>query len=196
MKREIIFVDFENIQNLNFKKRDGVDSHIILFVGSKQNSLNIETLINLMSASEFNIVKVEASTKNALDFTLSIEVGRFHEREEIDTKFIVVSKDRGFEAVKTYIKMSGREIELLSDIHPKKAKVVVPKIDEERGEFLISHFSRENFPRATRLETLKNQIASIFRSEQIKESEVDAIVKYLQSVHFLKVNDKKIIYSH
>ncbi len=201
MKREIFFVDFENIQNLQFKKRDDIESEIILFAGSKQSSLQIETLINLMSASLFKIVKVDATTKNALDFTLSIEVGSHHETEDIDTKFIIVSQDKGFEAVRLYIQNSGREIELRSNFHKENPKPKVGKTSNQYhqrvitlGQEVIKRYSQPNFSRAGKVETFKNQISSLFRKEALKKEEIEDILHYLQDSRFIRIEKSSVIY--
>jgi hypothetical protein len=205
MKKEIFFVDFENIQNLHFKKKDGVQSSIILFVGSKQSSLNIDTLINLMSAFEFKIIKVEATTKNALDFSLSIEIGVNHQKEDLSVKFIIVSKDRDFEAVSSYMKNSGREIELQSNI----AKTVVPvekreplitnkHLQEDKvaifGKKVIEKFSLKNFSKAGKISTLENQILSMFKGDNLTKNELSKVIDYLQNVKFLRIEANNIIY--
>ncbi len=224
MKKEIIFIDFENIQNIRFRKNKNVESHIVLFVGSKQSHINIDTLVNLTSGATFKVIKVNHGRKNALDFYLAVEMGRYHEREDIETKFKVVSNDRDFDTLVEYFKRDGRDVELVSsrDKMPQSnrdtdvmSRKIFPysykeqesysgdfslsnrDIDMVRGDQIINHFENSNSTRASRLETLHNQIASHFKRDGITPDEVNSIIDYLKKIGYIAIDqNNRVLYTH
>ena len=225
MVKEILFIDFENIQTYDFKHLVGANTHVILFVGSKQVNINIDTLVDLMSGLAFDVVKIRTRTKNALDFSLSIEVGRFHEIEDLTTEFKIISNDKGFEAVASYITNHGRKIQLISNKNidknskqdVKKPVYKVPEFEEsvlkeleenevdEVEEFskyktladkVIHHFDTSKISKATKVKTLSNQIRSILKADKVKHSDTFKIIEYLKNIGYLSIYNTKVIYTN
>ncbi|HIC10931.1 MAG TPA: NYN domain-containing protein [Campylobacterales bacterium] len=211
MKKEIIFIDFENVQNINFKPNRNIESHIILFVGLKQTHINTDVLAKLTKGATFRVVKVNSTRKNALDFYLAIELGRYHEREDIKTKFKVVSNDRDFSSCIDYISQDGRDVEIISSNIPKSnsemqkdseknsetASLLMSNrhVNSARGDRFINHLENSNSTRATKLNGLRNQIGAYFRGEQIQPNDIDYIIRHLQKSDYISIDDNgNVIY--
>ncbi|MBX7120611.1 MAG: hypothetical protein K1X42_00630 [Opitutaceae bacterium] len=106
-----IFVDFENVQEINLNMPTNVAMSLVLFVGEKQRSLKTDLVEQLLSrAANIQLVRLTSSGKNALDFTLAYHLGRTMAGAPTEY-FHVVSKDKGFDVLVEHLKGQGHKIE-------------------------------------------------------------------------------------
>jgi len=92
-----VFVDFENVHQVDLTLIGAKSVSFTLMVGAKQTKLDSDLVEKLMAhASSVQLVKLMSSGKNALDFTLAYSLGR---AAFADPKacFHIVSKDGGFD---------------------------------------------------------------------------------------------------
>jgi hypothetical protein len=92
-----VFVDFENVQQIDSSVIGSKAVYFTLLLGAKQSKLDVALVEKLMEhAASVQLIRLTSSGKNALDFALAYYVGRAVSANP--AAFIhIVSKDTGFE---------------------------------------------------------------------------------------------------
>jgi hypothetical protein len=91
-----VFVDFENVPEVDLAAIGGQPVQVTLLIGNKQKKIDLELVEQIQQfAAQVKLVKVGASGHNALDMTLACYLGRAIERAPRAT-FAIVSKDKDF----------------------------------------------------------------------------------------------------
>ena len=99
-----VFVDFENVHEIDFAALGSKPVHYTLLLGAKQTRLDaglVEELIRHAGAVE--LIRLTSSGKNALDFALAYYVGRAAVADP-GGYFHIVSKDQGFDPLIEHLK--------------------------------------------------------------------------------------------
>src|SRR5215203_563993 len=93
---QFVFVDFENVQEVDLEGIRDQPVHVILLVGKNQRKIDLQLAKQLMEfTAQVRIIEVGASGRNALDLTLACYLGRCIERNPA-ALFAIVSKDKDF----------------------------------------------------------------------------------------------------
>lgn len=101
-----IYVDFENVK---IKGLDGLDEltendTLYLFYSKNAETLTVPIHESIKN-SKANIETIECSTgSNAMDFVISTLLGSHVKTDEDKTKYFIVSKDKGYQAIIDYWK--------------------------------------------------------------------------------------------
>lgn len=118
MTKHLLLVDYENVQQIDLSILD--DSYrAIIFVGATQKPPKAATTKG--TAHRFNRVdfqRIAGSGKNALDFHIAFHLGRTFETAP-DTVCIVVSRDKGYDALLRHLNNSGlqsRRVESFNEL--------------------------------------------------------------------------------
>ena len=91
-----VFVDFENVQEVDLEAVRDQPVHVTLLVGKNQRKIDLQLAKQLMEfTAQVRIIEVGASGRNALDLTLACYLGRCIERTS-GGLFAIVSKDKDF----------------------------------------------------------------------------------------------------
>jgi hypothetical protein len=178
VRKNYIFIDYENVQPDSIAGLDKGNFYILLFLGSSQTKLGtnlVKTLQPLGSRVEY--VTMTSSGKNALDFHIAFYIG---ERAAIepDAYFHIVSKDTGFDPLIQHLKdrnilasrsSSINEISILQKSSlktlPERTSVVKARLAQMEGK-------------PSTVKTLSSTINSLFQ-KTLSEDEVDMVVKDL-----------------
>lgn len=111
------FIDAENVGYLIPHRIHKLDK-IFVFLGRGMSSSAYLDKLRLRGLSEpyydrFYFTKIDnpVSPKNALDFCLTLYLGRMDAITDISTKFIVYSKDKGFDVPIERLRVFGRACE-------------------------------------------------------------------------------------
>ena len=126
MSPTYILIDFENVQPdaADLKLIRGEDYRVRVFHGARQNKFDA-ALVKALQPLGDNVeyIQCERSGKNALDFHLAFYLGRLVEEgiaaspaSKQKSRFIIVSKDGGFDALLGHIESLGHEIRRVTDI--------------------------------------------------------------------------------
>src|SRR5580698_9329683 len=92
-----VFVDFENVPEVDLGLVAGKPAHVMLLLGKHQKKLDIGLVQQIRRlAEQIELVEVGASGHNALDLTLAYYLGRAVQRDP-EAQFYVVSKDSDFD---------------------------------------------------------------------------------------------------
>jgi hypothetical protein len=115
MELTYIFVDFENVQPPDMGLLSGDHYQLRIFRGPHQNKLDFDIAESLQPhGSRVQYIKSDKQGKNALDFHIAFYMGRLIEELEADgspacknTRFVVISKDGGFDALMSHVQSLG-----------------------------------------------------------------------------------------
>ena len=115
MERTHILIDFENVQPQDMSLLRGDQYRVIIFRGPHQNKLDFDMAESLQPlGSNVTHVQSDRQGKNALDFHIAFYLGRLLQEhvgngspERKTAKFIVVSKDGGFDTLLSHVQALG-----------------------------------------------------------------------------------------
>jgi hypothetical protein len=191
---EYIYVDYENVQNINvdvLKKT----SKLILILGSEQTK-NLSKLIQKTQKLKKRIewVQLKGKGKNALDFFVTFYLGRDITLNK-EKKFIIYSKDTGYDVLISYLKKEKINIKRTSKFNNIYKGMTLEKIDmgdKMKNEVVnkLIKISKEKRPKKRK--SLKNFIASIQRNAS--EKEINSIIKKLLEKNFIREENGLILY--
>ena len=105
-----VFVDFENVQQMDLARECEFPMSLVLMVGEKQKSLKMDLVVPLLAkAADVQLIRLTVSGRNALDFALAYHLGRVM-ADNPSGYFHIVSKDRDFDALVKHVKGQGHRI--------------------------------------------------------------------------------------
>jgi hypothetical protein len=105
-----VFVDFENVTEIDLGAVKGKPVHVTLLIGKKQTWLDL-TLVRQIHQlhAQVDLVEVGASGHNALDLTLTYYLGRTVQRAP-GAHYHIVSKDKDFEPMIGHARGEGIKV--------------------------------------------------------------------------------------
>jgi hypothetical protein len=99
-----VFVDFENVQQIDVSVIGTKSVNFTLLLGAKQTKMDAGLVEKLMvHAASVQLVRLASSGKNALDFTLAYYVGRTVSADPA-AYIHIVSKDTGFDPLVEHLR--------------------------------------------------------------------------------------------
>lgn len=110
------FIDYENVHESGFEGVEALSDGdaVTIFISSVSHKISLVVLETLLRKNcDLNIIHTIGTGKNNLDFQLIAEVGYQIGRQANATKaprFVIISKDRGYENVVTVFSKRGVEI--------------------------------------------------------------------------------------
>lgn len=106
-----IFVDFENVQDVDLTLAKDKSVHVTLLIGAKQTKVPTKLATQLHTfAAQVAPIEVGGSGRNALDLTLAMYLGREIERHP-QANFVIVSRDQDFDPMIAHLKAAGARVE-------------------------------------------------------------------------------------
>jgi len=106
-----IFVDFENVQDVDLERVRGKPVHVTLLIGAKQTKVPTKLATQLHAfAAQVKPIEVGGSGRNALDLTLAMYLGREIEQHP-EANFVIVSRDQDFDPMLTHLENAGAHVE-------------------------------------------------------------------------------------
>ncbi len=164
MRTNYVLVDFENVQPEGIEALAADHFKLLIFVGANQSKLpfGIASAVQKLG-SRAQYVKISGNGPNALDFHISLYIGRLSCMEP-DAFFHVVSKDKGFDPLIQHLKEIGvfsARAERLADIPAIKVQSKLSA--EERCAMFVARLAQTNSGRPRSLKTLRSAIATFFQ---------------------------------
>ncbi|MDB6069743.1 MAG: hypothetical protein JWL81_914 [Verrucomicrobiales bacterium] len=127
-----VFVDFENVHEIDFTVLSNRPATFTILVGAKQTRMDMKLVEEMMRhAGAVHLIRLTSSGKNALDFTLAYYVGR---AAAVDPSayFHIISKDTGFDPLVEHLRSHQVHIRRHADFssltfsHPSKSQQQSP----------------------------------------------------------------------
>ena len=191
MAQELLLVDFENVQQVDFSLLDE-STNVILFVGASQKSIPIELVTSAQKlGARVDWQRVEGNGSNALDFHIACHLGRVLETAR-NTSCVVLSKDKGFDPLLRQLNKTGlrcRRINSLLEIDPKVALAENPNY--ERVIDILRRSEKKSRPRKRK--TLSQHILAMFQ-KKIPQGDVDRVIDLLFANKMISESNTTISY--
>lgn len=190
-RQNFIFVDYENIHEVDLSLISGKPVTVILGVGKQQKTLPKELVRDMMTyRDQVEMVENEHVGKNALDFVLTYEVARYvHSNPK--GYFTIVSKDKGFDALVKHLfsrKVFASRVEVFSKIPILDAtdygSLSVPVLANQYWQWIKTTSS----PRAKKRSKLLSQINNQF-GKSLSGEKCEAVVERLKKMSRISVSE-------
>ncbi len=105
-----VFVDFENVPEVDLTLIEGRPVHVTLMIGKNQKKIDLPLVQQIRRlAAQVELVEVGASGRNALDLTLSYYLGQAVLRAP-NALFCIVSRDKDFEPMIAHVSAKGTKV--------------------------------------------------------------------------------------
>jgi len=195
-----VFVDFENVQVIDFAVLGTKPATYTLLLGAKQGRLDSGLVEELMKrAGSVELIRLTSSGKNALDFALAYYVGR---AAVVDPTghFHIVSKDKGFDPLIEHLKSRRirayrhSDFSTLSFSGQPKAATAAP-LPEPSLERALQHLKKNPNNRPKREKTLVSHLKSML-GKTATESDAKALLGLLKKQGHLKITEKGSVSYH
>ncbi len=208
---DAIFVDFENIREIDLHLIQGKPVKVFIFVGKRHSTIPEDLLRSLTdSFPQVELIAAQCSGKNALDFILAYQIG-VESVKNPQKIFHILSRDQGFDALVLHLEAqkisvtrheSFKAIPILGGIGAiigknresvqesnqvtVKDSAQIPLRAIERIEDMRERFSR-NLSRPRRKDTLFSHIHIRF-GKKLSEIELQEIVDGLVNRRVIEID--------
>ncbi len=185
-----VFVDYENVHDVDLDLVGGKQSIVHLVLGEKHTKLPLEMVERLVKYSDqVRLVKAGSSGKNALDFVLAYRVG-VEAVADPNGFFHIVSKDTGFDALIVHL----RKHHILARRDETFAKAfdageAPPVAAPDRVKLVTKRLTKNKTNRPKRKKTLLSQINSYFQ-KKLNDAELEEVVQALIADQVIVIGSK------
>lgn len=216
MKKNVILIDYENVQKHNLRPLLEHDVLIKVFHGENQKFTSEFTRLALEFGREkFELVGIKGQGKNAADFHIAYFIGKLS-KEIPNSLFHIISRDTGFKVLADFlnqvqgipcrVESSIADMPLLKPVapaikpHESAAKPFLPMARPVAEKTTLDWYAlvkgrltdaRAHKPKKKK--TLRNQIISICK-RKINEIEADGIMQRLVDNRVIECRGESIIY--
>jgi len=190
--KEVLLVDYENVQNIDLKAIKSTSLEIKIFVGKSQNKIPFELVSNAQTFGErIEWIKIDGNGNNALDFHIAYYLGKFI-TEKYGARYIILSKDKGFDPLVRYINNGGNKCQRINSIlelngnNNNVESMPIEKIIQN-----LKKIQKNKRPRSRR--TLITHISNLLKNE--KDVNIDAVIDTLFMKDAVSEENKRIKYN-
>ena len=114
-----LFIDYENLQNIRLTDLNRENLHVLIFVGKNQHAIPFGLVTDAqLFGDRLEWIKIEREGRNNLDFHICFVMGQLDTKLDKNAAFVVLSRDKGFDAVVQYINGRGRPCSRLESVGP------------------------------------------------------------------------------
>jgi hypothetical protein len=108
--RRYVFLDFETLKHIKFKKLEKVCDKIFVFVDSATDENVPIALVREMQkmGSGIKWVEISAASPSDLNYHICFLMGKLHEKISNDVEFAILSNDTAFDPLVQFINSTGR----------------------------------------------------------------------------------------
>lgn len=220
-----IFVDYENVQAIDPAIIGSKTVHITLLLGARQTKLDVLLVEKLLRhAATVELIRLQSSGRNALDFTLAYYIGRAVAADPAGY-FHIISKDTGYDPLIEHVWSKHICIQRHNDFTtltfsiPTKPPAIIPKpapppavsktksppkpkvpasdkaVAEDLDNRIVEHLRKHP---DTRPRTKKKLVSFLiaYLGHKITEGEVLTLIENLGQAGHLFIDDKDKVTYH
>src|SRR3954470_16676230 len=157
-----IFVDFENIHEIQIELIAHRPAVVILVLGERHKKLSVDLVKKFLAyPTQVRLVEAGRSGRNALDFVLAYLIG-VQAMTDPTGHFHILSRDKGFDALIEHLKKN----DLMADRHEAFAKIPILAPSTRRAETTMASKSGAASRREKTRPTIKVVASKPDRTEQ------------------------------
>lgn len=108
-KRRFVFIDFENLKKVKFKKLEKVCDRVFILIDAKEKNIpfNLVQQIQRLGKS-VRWIPIHKPLNGDLNFHIAFLLGKFHQKIDKQTEFAILSNDHVFDPLVSFINLQGR----------------------------------------------------------------------------------------
>lgn len=197
-----VFVDFENVHQIDVSVIGAKAVNFTLLLGAKQTKLDVGLVEKMMEHStSVQLIRLASSGKNALDFALAYYVGRAVSAHP-GAYIHVVSKDKGFDPLVEHLRSRNipahrhDSFATLTFSGTAKAAPAAPKVEtaglEEPLTRVLERLRKNVTNRPKRKKTLLSHLKSNL-GKDTTEAEAAKLVEMLRQAGHISIGDKDVV---
>ena len=212
-ERKIVLIDYENIQPKSVVSLADKNCAVYIFTGKTQVKMPIELAVSMQDlGSKGKYIITNHNGKNALDFHIAYYVGKITEElKDEKLSFCVISKDKGYDGLISFLKSNKISIARYSDVESvfastkanisvntktttKKAENCISKesIDEKVKKVTI-HLNQNPNSKPKTESGLRNKILHGFGTA-FSGSDATEIINFMKKQKIITIKNKKVSY--
>ncbi|MBK9015584.1 MAG: hypothetical protein IPM82_16805 [Saprospiraceae bacterium] len=144
--RRYLFIDYENLLQVKFKKLEKVASKIFIFVESTQETVPL-ALVRQAQRSGKNLrwIVVNNPGGGKLNYHIAFIMGKLHQKLEDDVEFAVVSNDPEFDPLISFINTTGRSCIRVKRKQDESSVYEESNLNYTKPPEFVDEFSMNNF---------------------------------------------------
>jgi PIN domain len=197
LKKTVLLVDYENVQNLDLSLVREQDIEIRIFIGQTQHKIPVELVQATQQLGQrVEWIKIEGTGSNALDFHIAFYLGQFS-KDNGGNSFLILSKDKGFDPLIKYIKknkINCQRIQSLLDISKKKDVPISQNLDSATKIVEnLSKIQKDKRPRTRK--TLRQHVKALLFQRKLNDSEIDNLVNTLFAQQNISETNNHLTYN-
>ena len=107
--RRYVFLDFEHLKTIKFKKLEKVCDRIYVFIDAAEKSVPFRLVQQMQRLGKaVKWVVLSDLEDGGLELLMTFEIGRLHQRTDSEIEFAILSNDPVFDPLVNYINAAGR----------------------------------------------------------------------------------------
>lgn len=179
MEKTFLFIDYENIQNIDLPAVRDPNIEIKVFVGKTQNKISFDVVQAAQGfGNSIEWIKIDGEGKNALDFHIAFYLGSLS-KSIPDISFIILSKDTGFDPLVRHLNKLNIPCKRINSILELSKTDDLPALNTEQMTKVLDNLSRIDKNRRPRTrKTLFTHINALFQ----KKHDEQEILKIIDSL--------------
>ena len=176
-RTQYIFIDYENVCESDLFRVTGKSVRVFMILGTRHKKLPTSLFLFAQDHPEqVRIIQTPVDGRNALDFVLTLELGRMITADP-EGYFHIVSKDTDFDSVVRHLKAEKKRIARQASL----AEIPALRTPEERIDLIKAELADATKSRPSTRKTLENKIQSAFENKAQPEFIVKTINTFVQS---------------
>lgn len=187
-----IFVDYENVQELDLDLIAGKSVKVILVVGSRQKSTPLALTKQIHKFhDQVEVLETETTGRNALDLVLAFHIGK---RAQIDPEgyFHILSKDKDFDALVKHLRAIDVRATRDEAFNKISALVSIKSMTLlERTNWVLERMAKNKVSQPKSKKSLLKNIHALCRKE-ISEVEAEQILNRLVALKMVELKDNVV----
>lgn len=204
--RNVVLIDFENVQPPSLKELAAPGFTVLVFVGASQARISMDVAEAMQAlGSQGRYIRCHGSGPNALDFHIAFYIG---EMAATDPKvfFHIISKDTGFDPLVAHLRSRGlqagrctsvADLPMFRSARQKAAAAASPAAKTMPPDARLVHLRdwlvRQDKARPGSKAALHNSINNLFQ-KALPAAEVNALVQQLQQRKWIVLEGNKVCY--
>lgn len=217
-KRRFVFIDFENLKKVKFKKLEKVCDRVFILIDAKEKSIPfylVQQVQRLGKAVRW--IPIHKPNNGDLNLHIAFLMGKFHEKINKQTEFAVLSNSSSFDSLVTFINGQGRSClrvrsKAVSSDEPveteqdeknpgKKAEdQKKPLFDTPFNNGILANTATDTVRRLKRTGNRPNEVAMLrsyillHNQELTKRGNVDQVIKQMEENKNIAIRGGEVTY--
>ena len=176
-RTQYIFIDYENVSESDLTRVSGKAVRVFMILGTRHKKLPTSLFLFAQDHPEqVRIIQTPVDGRNALDFVLTLELGRMIAADP-EGYFHIVSKDTDFDSVVRHLKGEKKRIAR----HASLAEIPALRTLDERLALIKAELEDATKSRPSTRKTLENKIQSAFENKADPEFIEKTIKTFVQA---------------